>query len=305
MALTDDFSITPLMGAFAAEVNGFDVAMAEQASVFERLEDALHQYGVICIRDQQHLTPAKHVAFSRHFGDLEIHVQASFNLPGHPEIYCVSNCLDKQGKPRGLAEAGRVWHTDLSYKQAPSRCSLLHAIEVPRNAQEQALGATKFASAAVAFERLDVDEQQSLRQLHARHSYQAIYDKIVAMSKPGRQGLKPLSGAQKRAVEPAVHSVVIAHPRTGREILYVNHGTTERILELDAAASDTLVTRLCAHIIKPEQVYTHAWREGDLLIWDNIQTQHLAVDDYWLPQRRHMQRTTVKGPVTQAAALSG
>jgi taurine dioxygenase len=296
-----DFEVSPLTDRFAAEITGFEVTMADDASVFQRIEDALHQYGVVCLRDQQDLTPAEHINFSRHFGELEVHVQASFNLPGHPEIYCVSNCLNGEGKPRGLAEAGRVWHTDLSYKQAPSRCSLLHALEVPLDENGRPLGATKFASAALAFDRLSTDEQQRLRGMRARHSYQAIYDKIVAISKPGRQGLKPLNHKQKRAVEPAIHPVVIAHPRTGCDILYVNHGTTERILDLPEAESDTVIAQLCEHMISAEHVYTHEWRVGDLLIWDNIQTQHLAVDDYWLPQRRHMQRTTVKGPAPQAS----
>ena len=177
----NNFHITPLGASFAAEVTGFDVAKAADESVFKRLEDALHTFGVICVRDQHHLTPAQHIAFSRYFGELEVHVQASFNLPGYPEIYCVSNCLDDQGKPRGLAEAGRVWHTDLSYKQAPSRCSLLHAIEVPHDDAGQPLGATKFASAALAFDRLPSEEQARLRTFSVRHTYQPIYDKIVAM----------------------------------------------------------------------------------------------------------------------------
>ncbi|MEM7405708.1 MAG: TauD/TfdA family dioxygenase [Pseudomonadota bacterium] len=301
MPSSPSFQVRPLGENFAAEVTGFNVAMAADAAGFRVLEDALHTYGVLCVRDQQALTPAEHIAFSRHFGELEIHVQSSFNLPGHPEIYCVSNCLDEAGKARGLAEAGRVWHTDLSYMQSPSRCSLLHAVEVPHDDAGQPLGATMFASAVQAFASLSAERQRYLRTLHTRHTYQAIYDKIVAMSKPGRQGLKPLSDAQKRKVAPSVHPVVIAHPKTGVDILYVNHGTAERILELEPAASDALIEELCAHIVRPEFVYTHRWRVGDLLIWDNIQTQHLAVDDYWLPQRRHMQRTTVKGPAPEAS----
>lgn len=102
-------------------------------------------------------------------------------------------------------------------------------------------------------------------------------------------------------VPPATHPVVIAHPHTGVPILFANHGTTERIVERPEAESQALVEELCAHIVKPAFVYTHRWRAGDLLIWDNIQTQHFAVDDYWLPQRRHMQRTTVMAPAPHAA----
>ncbi|MCB1741173.1 MAG: TauD/TfdA family dioxygenase [Gammaproteobacteria bacterium] len=295
------FRINPLGEHFAVEIRGLDLREPVADADFRRIEQALHESALVCIRDQQAMQPEHHIAFSRLFGELEVHVQSSFNLPGHPEIYCISNCLDDDGSPRGLAEAGRVWHTDLSYMQAPSRCSLLHAIEVPHDAAGNPLGATLFANAAAAYAALDPDEQRMLQDLQASHSYGAIYDKIVAISKPGRQGLKPLSEAQKRKVPPATHPVVIAHPRTGVPILYVNVGTTERIHDLPQELSDALIEKLCAHIVQPRFVYTHRWQVGDLLIWDNIQTQHLAVDDYWLPQRRHMQRTTVKGPAPHAA----
>ena len=293
--------IRQLGANFAAEVLNLDLRQTLSADTFADIEAALHEYGVLCIRDQTSLAPQQHIEFSRNFGELEVHVQASFNLPGFPEIYCVSNCLDNSGKARGLAEAGRVWHTDLSYLQAPSRCSLLHAKEVPHDDAGQPLGATQFASAALAYATLDDADKALLADYNADHSYQAIYDKIVAISKPGRQGLKPLSEAQKRHVTPANHPVVIAHPRTGVPILYVNHGTAEHIVGLPADESAALIERLCAHITSEPNVYSHQWRVGDLLIWDNIQTQHLAVDDYWLPQRRHMQRTTVKGPTPKAA----
>ena len=294
-------SIDRLPGPFGAEISGLDLRLPVDPATFAEIEAALHAHGVICIRDQQAMTPAQHVAFSAHFGELEVHVQSSFNLDGHPEIYCISNCLDDGGRAKGLAEAGRVWHTDLSYMQEPSRCSLLHAVEVPQDDAGNPLGATMVANAAMAYAGLPDETKKRISGFTAVHSYKAIYDKIVAKSKPGRQGLKPLSEEQKRKVPPATHPVVIAHPRTGAPILFVNHGTTERIAELPEAESQKLVEELCAHTVKQDFVYTHRWRVGDLLIWDNIQTQHFAVDDYWLPQRRHMQRTTVKGPMPHAA----
>ncbi len=294
-------SIGSLPGPFGAEITGLDLRQPVEPEVFASIEAALHEHAVICIRDQQAMTPAHHVAFSAHFGELEVHVQSSFNLEGHPEIYCISNCLTEEGKAKGLAEAGRVWHTDLSYMRAPSRCSLLHAVEVPHDDDGNPLGATMFANTSMAYAALPDATKKRLSRLTAVHSYSAIYDKIVAKSKPGRQGLKPLNDEQKRKVPPATHPVVIAHPHTGTPIVFVNHGTTERIVELPEDESQALVDELCGHIVKPAFVYTHRWRVGDLLIWDNIQTQHLAVDDYWLPQRRHMQRTTVMGPPPQAA----
>jgi taurine dioxygenase len=283
-----------------AEVYGLDLSEPVAQETFGAIVDALHEHGVLCIRDQD-ITPDQHIAFSRHFGELEIHVQSSFHLPGHPEIYCISNCVDADGKPLGLAEAGRVWHTDLSYLAEPSRCSLLHALEVPQNDKGNPLGDTIFASARLAYAALPEETKQRIKGLEAVHSYKCVYDKIVAMSKPGRQGLKPLNEEQKRKVPPTTHPLVIAHPFTEEPILFCSDGVTERILGVPEAEGETLLRALCAHVIKPDFVYSHKWRVGDLLVWDNIQTQHLAVDDYWLPQRRRMQRTTVKGAAPMAA----
>jgi len=292
--------LRPLSAPLGAEIFGLDLTTPPGDDVMQAVADALHEYGVICLRDQD-ITPAQHVAFSRYFGELEVHVQSSFNLPGHPEIYCISNCVDENGKPLGLAEAGRVWHADLSYMAEPSRCSLLHALEVPHDEDGNPLGDTMFASAKLAYAALPDATKGRLRGLEAVHSYKCVYDKIVAKSKPGRQGLKPLSEAQKRKVPPTTHPLVIAHPYTGAPILFCSEGVTESIAGLPAAEGAALLAELSAHVVKPDFVYSHKWRVGDLLVWDNIQVQHLAVDDYWLPQRRRMQRTTVKGVAPKVA----
>lgn len=293
-------TLRPLAGSFGAEIIGLDLAVPPDDAGFERIVDALHEYAVVCIRDQR-FSPQEHIDFSRRFGELEVHVQSSFHLQGYPEIYCISNCLDTGGKPLGLAEAGRVWHTDLSYMAEPSRCSLLHALEVPQDGQGRPLGDTMFANARMAYAALPAAMKSRLTGLEAVHSYRQVYDKIVAKSKPGRQGLKPLNEDQKRKVPPATHPLVIAHPFTGKPILFCNDGITEGIVGLPQEEGARLLAELCAHAVKPDFVYRHKWRVGDLLIWDNIQTQHLAVDDYWLPQRRRMQRTTVKGVAPEAA----
>jgi len=294
------FTLRPLPGPFGAEITDINLADPLSDADFGQITDALHEHALLCVRNQN-ITPEQHIGFSRRFGELEVHVQSSFHLKGYPEVYCISNCLDAAGNPLGLAEAGRVWHTDLSYLAEPSRCSLLHALEVPHDDDGRPLGDTVFASARLSYAALPAEMKAKLSGLKAVHSYRQIYEKIVAKSKPGRQGLKSLSEEQKRKVPPATHPLVIAHPFTGQPILFCNDGITERILGLPEEEGAALLAELCAHTIKPDFTYAHKWRVGDLLIWDNIQTQHLAVDDYWLPQRRRMQRTTVKGPAPRAA----
>ena len=87
--------------------------------------------------------------------------------------------------------------------------------------------------------------------------------------------------------------MVRPHPITGRNALFVNEGYTTRILDMDPAESDALLDELFAFSTSDPFVYRHKWRKGDLILWDNWASQHLAIADYSLPQRRLLHRTTV------------
>jgi taurine dioxygenase len=100
-----------------------------------------------------------------------------------------------------------------------------------------------------------------------------------------------LSAEQLAQVPPVQHPVLRPHPFTGQPVLFVNEGFTTEIEGLPGE----LLTGLCAHVTRPEAVYTHRWRAGDLVMWDNCLTQHKAVKNYELPLRRLMHRTTVAG----------
>src|SRR5262249_14211349 len=108
-----------------AEIVGVDLAQDLDETTFQAIRNAYYEHSIIVFRDQ-HLTPAQQVAFSRRFGELEIHVLKQYLLPGYPEILVISNILE-DGRPIGLADAGRVavWHTDTSYREAPSAGSAL------------------------------------------------------------------------------------------------------------------------------------------------------------------------------------
>ena len=117
MALT----IRPLLGdaRIGAEIVGADLAQDSGDDTFGQIEDALHEHLVVVVRDQQ-LTPEQHVSFSRRFGVLADHVLSPYALPGHPEIYVVSNIIEN-GKAIGVADAGPQWHSDFCYRARPSR----------------------------------------------------------------------------------------------------------------------------------------------------------------------------------------
>lgn len=281
--------IRPFDAALGAEVHGVDLSRALDDETFAAIKDAYDTHSVLLFRGQD-ITETQHVDFSRRFGDLEIHVLDQYLHPKQPEILIVSNLKDGE-RPVGISDAGVYWHTDLSYMAVPSRGSLLYAIEVPKDDDGAPLGDTLFASTAAAYEALSDERRNLVDTLSAEFSLARKYDKLVADG----DDKAILSDTHKDKAPPVVHKITRTHPTTGRKSIYVNEGHTRRIVGLPAAESDALLAELYAHITQDDFVYRHKWREGDLLMWDNIPTQHIAIRNYAWPQRRHLHRTTIKG----------
>jgi taurine dioxygenase len=286
---------------FGAEILGVDLSQDLDERANAGIAEAFFEHQVVVFRDQT-LTPARQIAFTRRFGELEQHVRREHRLDGYPEILLVSNVLDERGAAIGVQDAGRFWHSDLSYKRVPSLMSALYALEVPVR-DGVALGATSFASTAAAYEALPEDVQQTVQGLRNVHSYRHYRAKNVQAQKDEQaRGARAVqehapSEEQMRSVPDVEVPVVRTHPVTGRKCLFVNEAHTSRVVGLPEAEGTALLGRLCAHIIKPEFRIEHQWRVGDLLMWDNVAVQHKANFDYDLPLRRLMHRTTVRGTV--------
>ena len=285
--------IRPFDAALGAEVRGVDLSREPDDATFRAIERAWNEHSVLLFRDQS-IDETRHLAFTRRFGDLEVHVLDQYLHPEHPEILIVSNVMDGD-RHVGIYDAGRYWHTDLSYMKVPSRGSLLYAIEVPHDATGTPLGDTLFASTAAAYDTLPADMKRRISWLEAEFSLANRHARLVADGDPDAT----LSDAQQEKAPPVIHKVVRTHPITGRRSIYVNEGQTARILDLPDDEARDLLEELCTHCTRPEFVYRHRWRTGDLLMWDNIPTQHLAICDYALPQRRYMHRTTLRGTPPQ------
>ena len=277
------FEVRPFDASVGAEIVGLDISRPIDDAGFARIHRAHLDHHVLVFRDQR-VTPDAHIAFSRRFGELEIHVLHQFQLPRHPEILIVSNILEN-GEPIGLGDAGVYWHSDISYKPRPSLGSLLHAQELPAEG-----GDTLFADQHLAWESLDPALQQRILPLKAEHSYLAKYEELRAKN-PWRP---KLSQAQIDQVAPAVHPVVRTHPETGRKALFVSEHFTTRIVDLPQEEGDALLAELFAHSVKPAFVYRHQWQPHDLVFWDNRSLMHLAAGtpDHL---RRRLNRTTVVG----------
>ncbi len=292
-AVVPDIVIRRTDGPVGGEISGVDLSQPVDDGTFERIRKAYHEHSVLVFRGQK-LAPAQQVAFSRRFGDLDIHVLKQFLLPDQPEKLVISNILEN-GKPIELADAGRVavWHTDVSYMREPSAGSALHALEVPKNEAGEIVGDTLFASTFLAFDALSDAMKKRLEGLKAIHRMTKGYD---------REGDAPAMrlkyDASQRAQTPdQAHPLIRTHPVTGRKCIYINQLCVTGIVGMPDAESGPLLDELYAHCTRPEFIYRHKWRLGDLLMWDNCSLQHLAVQDYALPQRRRMHRTTIRGSV--------
>ncbi|KRC71597.1 Alpha-ketoglutarate-dependent taurine dioxygenase [compost metagenome] len=277
------FELRPLPGPVGAEIIGLDLSRELTPADFARVHRAHLDHHLLVFRDQR-ITPQQHIDFSRRFGRLMVHVLHQFHLAGHPEILIVSNILE-DGKPIGLGDAGKYWHSDISYKELPSLGSLLHAQELPAEG-----GDTLFANMHLAYDTLPAALRHAVQGKRGVHSYLAQYGQL---QKEGNW--RPnLSAQQIAQVQEVVHPVVRTHPENGRRALFVSEGFTTRIEGLPEDESRALLGELFAHSIRPEHIYRHRWQPHDLVFWDNRSLIHLAggTPDHL---RRKLYRTTIEG----------
>lgn len=282
-APAQSFEIRPLDGGLGAELVGLDLSRPLNPQDFARVHGAHLEHKLLVFRDQR-ITPAQQVAFSRRFGELQIHVLKQFQLGGHPEVFVISNIVEN-GQPVGLGDAGKFWHSDLSYKEVPSLGSMLYAQELPEEG-----GDTLFADQQRAYETLPEALCRAIEGKLAVHSYTARYDDEVF------EGIRrpQLTAEQLAEVRTVEHPVVRTHPETGRKGLFVNENFTTHIVGVPEEESRQILAELFAHSARPEFVYRHQWRPNDLLFWDNRSLIHLATG---CPNhlRRRMHRTTIQG----------
>ncbi len=294
-------TVTRVGKHIGAEISGVDLTQPLSDDTFAQIAKAFFDNEVVFFRNQK-ITPAQQVAFTQRFGILEQHVRKESRLPGHPEILVVSNLLDDKGNAIGAQDAGRFWHSDLSYKKEPSLLSALYAVEVPAK-DGKVLGDTNFTSTTAAYDALPEAMKQRLQGLNNVHSYRYYRNKNAqAQKEDAARGGRvvqehALTEEQLKSVPDVEAPIVRTHPVTKRKGLFINEAHTSAIVGLPQAEGDALRDEICQHIIKPEFQYRHSWQAGDLLLWDNCAALHKANFDYDLPQRRLMYRTTVRGSV--------
>jgi alpha-ketoglutarate-dependent 2,4-dichlorophenoxyacetate dioxygenase len=279
-------SVRQLHPVFAGEVDGVDLREALDRVTVDALNDAINQHGILVFHDQ-FITDEQQMAFSRNFGELETTVHAyrkDFVPRLDVHVADISNLdprnrvLPKDDRRRLNALGNRLWHSDSSFKRIPARFSLLSARTIP-----DAGGETQFADMRAAWDALPAKMQARLEGLICEHTQ---------LFSRGRIGFTDYAEEERAKMAPVPQVLVRTHRVTGRKSLYLS-SHAGRIVGWPAPEAQILLRELTEHATQREFVYTHHWRVGDLVMWDNRTTMHRALryDDMAYP--RDLRRTTV------------
>lgn len=267
---TGALDIQPLTPAIGAEIHGIDLAAADTPSRIPEIRAALLKHGVIFFRDQD-LTQEQHIAFARHFGDLEVHPATPKDQP-NPEVLRIAHGPKSRGQEN-------YWHSDVTWREKPSLGSILLAREVP-----ECGGDTLFANMHLAYERLSEQMQRFCEGLTAVHDIARVFAKRLDKAPADLHEKSP----------PMRHPVIRTHPETGERVIYVNTAFTSHIEGLSDKESAWLLDHLYATAKDAEIQCRFRWQAGSIAFWDNRLCQHLAASDYF-PARRVMERVTIAG----------
>jgi len=278
----------PLGPGFAAELRGVTVAdVAASDAAYAAVRAAFEEHSVLVFRNQD-VTDDGQLAFSARFGPPEVTKVGSMGTGTH---FVTLTTLGPDGKvvppDHRYAlrnRANQLWHTDSSFKSTPALTSILSARIVPAHG-----GETEFVSTRIAFERLDPALRRKLENAFAWHDYDHSRSKIA----PGLA-----SPEERAALPPVCWRMVWKNPVNSRNALYLaSHAYG--VEGMDAAAGKKLIDELTEAATVPGTSYVHAWKNGDVVMWDNRATMHRG-RPWPADEARLMVRTTIS-----AAAADG
>jgi alpha-ketoglutarate-dependent 2,4-dichlorophenoxyacetate dioxygenase len=285
--------IRELHPLFVAQIGGVDISRPLSPADRDGIEAAIHRYAVVVFHDQA-LSDEQQVDFARRFGEPETSVGAVISDRKRlalPQMVDISNLADASGALKGKDDRGRLmslsnqlWHSDGSYRAVPGGLSMLFAHVVPA-----AGGETEFCDLRAAYDELPAHTKAEIDGLSAIHDY--AYSRELL-------GFGDVRPGERQALPPVAHPLVQTHPGSGRRTLFLG-AAAHRIEGWPLPEGRLLLTDLTLHAAQRRYVYSHSWRKGDLVIWDNRCTLHRG-RPYDETQARDLRRVT-----TTAASYAG
>jgi len=274
----ESLSIHPITGVIGAEIRGVKLSGEVSAETFATIRGALLEHKVLAFRNQQHLDDAAQQDFARRFGELVEHP----TQPSRPHTRILE--LDAS---RGGGRADR-WHTDVTFVAAYPAISLLRAVVVPQRG-----GDTVWANTAAAYAGLSPELRGLADRLWAVHGN--LYDYAAQRPTASEADRAQYEAVFTSKVFETEHPLVHVHPET-RERALILGSFVQRIKGHSQDQSELLYRLFQSHVTKLDYTFRWRWQAGDLLIWDNRATQHIAINDYG-DEPRVVRRVTVDGVV--------
>lgn len=287
--------LKPLHPLFAAEASGVDLKRPLDPATISAIDAAMDKYAVLVFRGQP-LTQGEQVACARQFGPLDAGLRKATGAPTrfeYDQLIDISN-VEMDGSVAGPdarkligALANQLWHADSTFQDVPVKYSMLSAVVVPEEG-----GQTQWADLRAAWDALPEKTRRHIEGRVARHS--AFHSRL-------NLGDTAYTEEQLRRFPPVERPLVHVHPGSGRKVLYPSVHC-ECVVGLSVPEGRLLVAELLEHATQREFVYTHHWRAGDYVMWDNRATLHRGLR-YDLSVRRDLRRTTtLERHAAQAAA---
>ncbi len=278
--------VNPINADFAAEISGLNIGQAADDATRNEVVAALDRYAVVVIRGEP-VSEQAQIDFALNFGPLDTIngvLTTDIKRRVRAELTDISNMdedseiLDLSDRRRLFNLGNQLWHTDSSFKRIAAMYSMLHAHSV---APER--GETQVCDLRAAYDALDDEMKTRIEDMISVHS---IFTSRAVL------GFEAFSEEERRALPPIRRPVVRVHPGSGRKSLFLASHAGD-ILGRPTAEARLLIRELMEHAAQPEFVYTHKWRVGDLLVWDNRCTMHRARPFDEARYQRDMRRATV------------
>ena len=284
----NSLSIAKRHPVIGAEVHGIDLSSHLSDATIKDITDAWMEH-LLLVFPEQNVSDEAHIAFGRRFGNLEIHPSLAHRSSTNQEIYRVSN-VDEKGEliPQRdtswqyLSQSWR-WHTDSSFREVPSKGSILHGIETTN-----AGGNTLFANMYAAYDALDDATKDEIEDLRVIHDHDYILSLSPELSKKRDKGTYD-------ELPPVEHPLVQVHPVTQKRCLLLSPHTMVNIVGMEEGRGRALLDRLIAHATDERFVYRHVWNQHDIIMWDNRCTMHSVEPFDNVNIRRIMHRVTLIG----------
>jgi taurine dioxygenase len=277
--MTSSPQLRPLGDQLGTEALAVDLSKPLAEGTATWIGRVFAEHPVLVFRDQN-LGAAELAAFGRQFGSPRKHALVKYRHAECPEVSWLTNVEDDGKVDWYGVKRATEWHTDSTYEDDPPILAILHAKEIPSSK-----GGTMFADMRAAYDALPTSMKERLSTLVGLH--------CRSTGPAGEKLYGPDKGKTEKVYQERQRPAVIAHPASGRPILFVNPMHTHGFLGMTREEAWPLIEELADHATQDRFVYYHHWRVGDVLMWDELATMHRGAGDYRADERRVMLRTIV------------